>query len=152
WFDAEVFYDRCSRLVCYRGINRLGALVLVTEVCDWRRFESARRFMGFCGLTPTEYSSGNTTRRGSITKAGNVQVRTQLIESAYAYRYPARLTREISRRQQGAHPDTIARAWVAQQRLSRRFRALDARKDSRRVVAAAIARELAGFVWAEMTT
>jgi transposase len=150
WFDRELFADRVGRLVCYRGIDRIGALVLVAEVCDWRRFESARRFMGFCGLTPAEYSSGNTTRRGSITKAGNVHVRTQLIESAWAYRYPARLTREIARRQHGAHPDTIARAWTAQQRLSRRFRALDARKDSRSVVAAAIARELAGFVWAEM--
>jgi transposase len=151
WFDHELFFDRCSRLACYRGIDRLGALTLVSEVCDWRRFESAHRHMAFVGLVPCEYSSGAHTRRGHLTKAGNVHVRRQLVESAWAYQYPARLTREITNRQQGAHPDTVARAWRAQIRLCRRFKELAARKDSRNVVVAAVARELAGFVWAEMT-
>jgi len=151
WFDAELFAQRCSRLACYRGIDRIGALTLVSEVCDWRRFESARRHMAFVGLVPCEYSSGERTFRGHLTKAGNVHVRRQLIESAWAYQYPARVTKEIARRQEGAHPDTVARAWQAQLRLCRRFRQLAARKESRNVVVAAVARELAGFVWAEMT-
>lgn len=151
WFDHPQFHDRCAPLSAYRGIDQLGALVLVSEVCDWRRFDSARRFMGFCGLVPSEHSSGTRTRRGSITKAGNVAVRTQLVESAYAYQHPARLTRHIARRQEGLPPETIARAWTAQQRLHRRFKALQARKSSRNVVVTAIARELAGFIWAEMT-
>jgi transposase len=151
WFDAELFHDRCSRLACYRGIDRIGALTLVSEVCDWRRFESAHRHMAFVGLVPSEYSSGERTFRGHLTKAGNVHVRRQLVESAWAYQYPANVTRQITRRQEGAHPDTVTRAWQAQLRLCRRFRLLAARKDSRNVVAAAVARELAGFVWAEMT-
>lgn len=151
WFDDQLFWDRCSRLAAYRGIDRLGALVLASEICDWRRFESAHRHMAFCGLVPSEYSSGNTTRRGHLTKAGNVQVRRQLIESAWAYQHPARLTKTITARHEGVHPDTVARAWKAQQRLSRRFRQLAARKDSRNIVVAAVARELAGFLWAEMT-
>ena len=152
WFDHELFHDRCSRLACYRGIDRLGSLVLVSEVCDWHRFDTARKFMGFCGLVPTEYSSGNRSRRGPITKAGNVQVRTQLIEGAWAYRHRALVSRHLEARQHGVHPDTIARAWAAQQRLCRRFRTLAARKQNTTVVATAVARELAGFVWAEMTT
>jgi len=107
--------------------------------------------MSFCGLVPTEYSSGDRTRRGHLTRAGNVHVRTQLIESAWAYHHPARLTKDIARRHQGVPAETIGRAWTAQQRLSRRFRQLDERKNVRSVVNAAIARELGGFVWAEMT-
>ena len=151
WFDHELFYDRCSRLAAYRGIDRLGALTLVAEVCDWHRFASAHHHMSFCGLVPSEHSSGERTWRGSITKTGNTHVRRQLVESAWAYQYRAAVTKPIERRQAGVHPDTVARAWKAQLRLTRRFNALGARKQSRNIVVAAIARELAGFIWAEMT-
>lgn len=151
WFDHELFHERASRLAAYRGIDQLGALTLVTEVCDWRRFSSAHHHMSFCGLVPSEHSSGNTTWRGGLTKTGNTHVRRQLIESAWAYQHPARVTKPIARRQEGVHPDTVARAWKAQLRLTRRFKTLAARKQSRNVVVAAIARELAGFLWAEMT-
>ncbi len=151
WFDHELFHDRCSRLAAYRGIDRLGALTLVAEVCDWRRFASAHHHMSFCGLVPSEHSSGQRSWRGAITKAGNVHVRRQLVESAWAYQYAAKVGVGLARRQAGVHPDTVARAWAAQLRLTRRFRTLAARKDSRNIVVAAIARELAGFVWAEMT-
>lgn len=126
------------------------AYSLAAEVCDWRRFASAGVFMGFCGLTPSEYSSGERTRRGRITHAGNVHVRTQLVELAWTYRYGPHLTVAMKRRQEGLPPETVARAWVAQQRLCRRFKVLAARKDSTNTVAVAIARELAGSVWAEM--
>jgi transposase len=151
WFAHPLFADSVAGLAAYRGVDALAALVLATEVCDWRRFATAGEFMGFCGLVPSEYSSGAHVRRGKLTKAGNVAVRTQLVESAWAYQFPARVTREIARRHEGPDPQVLARAWRAQPRLSRRFRTLAARKDSRSVVAAAIARELAGFVWAEMT-
>ena len=150
WFDHPLFADAVARLSAYRGIDRLGALVLASEVCDWRRFAGAGAFMSFCGLVPSEYSSGDRTRRGHLTRAGNVHVRTQLVESAWAYRYPARVTKELGQRHCGVAPDVVARAWSAQLRLSQRFRALDARKGVRSVVCAAVARELAGFVWAEM--
>lgn len=123
----------------------------MTEVCDWRRFESADRHMAYVGLVLSEYSSGGRTNRGHVTKAGNVHVRHQLLESAWSDQHPARVTKEIARRQAGVHPDTVARAWRAQLRLCRRFRDLAARKDSRKLVVTAVARELAGFVWAEMT-
>src|SRR5207302_7393040 len=98
-----------------------------------------------------EYSSGGRTRRGTITKAGNLHVRTQLVESAWSYQHPARVGPRLRRRQVGCPPETLARAWKAQVRLCGRFRRLSARKDSKNVVVTAVARELAGFLWGEMS-
>jgi transposase len=151
WYDRPPFADAVARLAAYRGVTRLGALTLASEVGDWRRFASAPQFMGFCGLTPSEYSSGERTRRGHITKTGNSHLRAQLVESAWAYQYRAAVTLELRRRQHGLPPEVIARAWTAQLRLCGRFRRLAARKHIRQVVVIAVARELAGFLWAEMT-
>ena len=79
WQDRAPFAEAVARLGAYRGVTRLGALHLAAEVGDWRRFARASAFMGFCGLVPSEYSSGQVTHRGHITKAGNVHLRTQLI-------------------------------------------------------------------------
>lgn len=152
WFTRAPFTAPVARLSAYRGITQMGALTLASEVCDWRRFPAAGAFMGFCGLVPSEYSSGERTRRGHITHAGNLHLRTQLVESAWAYKSRPAVGAVIARRQLGLPPEVIARAWAAQLRLTGRFRRLDARKSSRNVVVTAIARELAGFVWAEMTT
>lgn len=152
WFTRPPFADAVARLAAYRGITQQGALTLATEVCDWRCFPTAGAFMGFCGLVPSEYSSGDRTSRGHITHAGNLHLRTQLVESAWAYKSHPAVGATIARRQQGLPPDVLARAWKAQLRLTGRFRRLEARKSSRNIVVTAIARELAGFVWAEMTT
>jgi transposase len=151
WFRRPPFADAVARLGAYRGITHMGALHLASEVCDWRRFPTAGSFMAFTGLTPSEYSSGEKTRRGHITHAGSVHLRTQLVESAWAYKSRPGLGVELRRRQEGLAPETLARAWRAQLRLSGRFRRLDERKANRPVVVTAIARELAGFIWAEMT-
>lgn len=151
WFERDPFGWQVSRLGAYRGFTHLGALAMAAEVADWRRFASARHFMGFVGLTPSEYSSGDTTRRGRITKAGNAHLRTQLVEAAWSYRHHPHAGATIRRRQQTLPPDVVARAWNAQQRLCRRYRHLVERKVNKKVVVTAIARELAGFVWAEMT-
>jgi transposase len=151
WYTRAPFTDPVARLAAYRGITRLGGLTLASEVCDWRRFPTAARFMGFCGLVPSEYSSGDRTRRGHITHAGNVHLRTQLVESAWAYTHRPAVGATIAARQQNLPPEVIARAWKAQLRLTARYRRLDARKTNRNVVITALARELAGFVWAEMT-
>ena len=151
WYDAPPFADAVHRLAAYRGITRLGALTLASEVGDWRRFPRAAAFTGFCGLVPSEYSSGTTTRRGHITKTGNAHLRAQLVESAWAYQHRPAVGVALRERQQGLDPQVVARAWVAQLRLCGRFRRLAARKDSTNVVVTAIARELAGFVWAEMS-
>jgi hypothetical protein len=84
WQDRAPFAEAVARLSAYRGVTRLGALHLAAEVGDWRRFARASAFMGLCGLVPSEYSTGQTTRRGHIIKAGNVHLRTQLVESAWA--------------------------------------------------------------------
>jgi transposase len=152
WYTTGPFVDAVARLAAYRGVARLGALTIASEVGDWRRFATAGTFMGFTGLVPGEYSSGNAVHRGRITKAGNAHLRTQLIESAWAYQHRASLGLVLRRRQDGVDPATVARSWTAQQRLCARFRRLSARKNSRNIVAVAIARELAGFLWAEMTT
>lgn len=151
WFDREPFAEAVRRLGAYRGIGPVGGLTLASEVCDWRRFPHASSFMAFTGLVPSEYSSGERTWRGSLTRTGNEHVRRQLVESAWAYRYHAYLSADLRRRQDGLPPEVIARAWRAQLRLCGRWRRLAARKDSTNTVTAAIARELAGFVWAEMT-
>jgi hypothetical protein len=130
----------------------MGGLCLAAEVFDWRRFPAARSFMCFTGLVPSEDSTGLSEHRGNITHAGNRHVRAQLVEAAWAYQHRPHIGAGIAARHNGLAPDVIARAWTAQVRLSSRFRKLSARKNVRSVVAAAIARELAGFLWAEMTT
>jgi transposase len=108
-------------------------------------------FAAFCGLVPSEDSSGERVWRGGITHAGNTHLRTQLVESAWAYKSRAQVGPKLGRRHEGLDPEVVARAWAAQLRLCGRFKRLDARKSSRKTVVTAIARELACFVWAEMT-
>jgi transposase len=151
WFDRAPFAEAVSRLSAYRGVTALGALNLAAEVCDWRRFPTAAMFMGFCGLVPCEHSSGERTARGGITHAGNTHLRTQLVESAWAYKARPAAGPVLKKRQEGLDPAVVARAWAAQLRLCGKFARLDARKTNRKTVVTAIARELAGFVWAEMT-
>lgn len=151
WCNRDPFVVQVRRLACYRGIAELAALTFATEVCDWRRFPTAPSFMAFTGLIPSEHSSGGSQRRGHITHTGNEHIRTQLVESAWSYRYPAKIGHGLAQRQAGIPADTLARSWAAQQRLCARYRRLAARKHIRTVVITAIARELAGFLWAEMT-
>ncbi|MGH9043523.1 MAG: transposase [Acidimicrobiales bacterium] len=115
------------------------------------RFPTAGTFSAFCGLVPSESSSGERTHRGGITHAGNTHLRTQLVESAWAYKGRAHVGVTLRRRHEGLDPEVVARAWAAQLRLCGRFNRLDARKSPRKTVVTAIARELACFVWAEMT-
>ena len=150
YYTQAPFDDAVTRLSCYRGIDRLGALTIASEVCDFRRFGKAEQFAGFTGLVPGEHSSGGSVHRMALTKTGNAHLRHQLCESAWAYKHRPGVGARLLARQEGAPAETVARAWAAQQRLSRRFRALSARKNVASVVAAAVARELACFLWAEM--
>ena len=152
WAGRDPLAGPVARLGGYRGIAQLTGLTLAAEVVDWHRFASARAFMGFAGLIPTEYSSGSRTRRGHITKAGPEAVRTALIEAAWACRYRPAIGATLRRRQDGLPPETLARSWKAQQRLHATYRKLTARGKPAGVAAVAVARELAGFVWAEMTS
>jgi len=152
WAQREPLAEPVARLGGYRGIAQLTGLTLAAEVVDWRRFASARAFMGFAGLIPTEYSSGSRTRRGHITKAGPEGVRTALIEAAWACRHRPAIGAVLRRRQAGLPPETLARSWKAQQRLHAKYKKMTARGKPSGVAVTAVARELAGFVWAEMTS
>ena len=152
WAGRAPLAEAVARLGCYRGIAAITGLVLAAEVVDWRRFASARAFMGFTGLVPAEYSSGERTRRGAITKAGSEPVRTALIEAAWAYRHKPAIGVTLRRRQHDASPQTLARSWQAQRRLYGRYKTMTARGKPAAVAITAMARELAGFAWAEMTS
>lgn len=137
-----------AALRALRGVDAITAIGLVAEIGDLSRFEHPRKLMGYLGLVPSEYSSGDRVVRGSITKTGNTHARRLLTEAAWHYRFSARIGRTIQRRQE-ALPDHIrAIAWKAQLRLTRRFAALQGRGLQKNKACVAIARELTGFVWA----
>jgi transposase len=152
WASVDPLASMVRQLGCYCGIAELTALTLAAEVADFRRFASAPAFMGFTGLTPSEYSSGARTRRGAITKAGPQLIRGALIEAAWAYRHRPAIGATLRRRQAGLPPETLARSWKAQQRLHATCAKLTRRGKIPSVAVTATARELAGFVWAEMTS
>lgn len=152
WTEREPFANPVRRLAAYRDVTALGALTLQAGLFDWRRFGRTASFTGFVGLVPREYSSSGSTHRGHITKAGNAHLRAQLVEAAWSYQHRPYVGPEIAKRHENLAPVVVARAWVAQPRLCGRFRHLAAHKDTKSVVAAAIARELAGFLWAEMAS
>ncbi len=135
-------------LQALRGVSFVTAAGLVAEIGDIGRFDNPRELMAYLGLVPTEHSSGPSTRRGAITKAGNPHARRLLAESAWAYQATARVGRQMLRRQENLSPAVRAIAWKAQLRLTGRFRRLVARGKSKPKVATAVARELCGFVWA----
>lgn len=137
------------RLQCFRGISLLSAMVLATEIVDWRRFEHPRQLACYLGLVSREDSSGDRTRLGSITKAGNSHCRHVLVQAAWSYRHRPQTSVDLARRQLGQPPAVITHAWKAQQRLHKRFTHLAYRKESR-IAVVAVARELVGFLWAVM--
>ncbi len=138
-----------ERLQCFRGISLHSAMVLATEIVDWRRFERPSQLACYLGLVSREDSSGDRTRLGSITKAGNSHCRHVLVQAAWSYRHRPQTGVELKRRQQGQPPAVIVHAWKAQQRLHQRFNHLSYRKRPQ-IAAVAVARELVGFLWAVM--
>lgn len=141
------FYPVVLALQAMRGVQFVTAIGMVSELGDLSRFEHPRQLMAWLGVTPSEHSSGGKRRQGSITKTGNSYARKLLVEAAWSYRHPARLSREIQARHEGLPKAIIDRSWDAQVRLCRRFRRLAGRGKSVYVTVVAIARELAGFIW-----
>jgi len=141
-------YPVVEALQALRGVQFTVAVTLVAEMGDLTRFDSPRELMKFLGLIPSEYSSGEQRRQGSITKAGNTHARRVLVEGAWAYRYPAKVSRHLQLRLE-TQPKIIQDiSWKAQVRLCKRYRRLVSRGKHANVVTVAIARELAGFMWA----
>lgn len=137
-----------AALQALRGISFVTAVALVAELGDLRRFGHPRELMAYLGLVPSEHSSGPSVRRGGITKAGNPHVRRLLAEAAWAYQGVPRIGRQHGYRQEGLPKVVRDLAWKAQLRLTGRFKRLVARGKAKPKVATAIARELAGFIWA----
>jgi transposase len=137
-----------AALQAMRGVAFLSAVVLVAEVGDFRRFVNPRQLMAWLGLVPSEHSSGSKVERGGITEAGNGRARRVLIEGAWSYRFPARVTSLIQARLDDAPEGVRAIAWKAQVRLCARFRRLVAAGKNVNVVITAVAREMAAFAWA----
>jgi transposase len=136
-------------LMSLRGLALLNAATLVAELGDLRRFATARQLMGYLGLVPSEDSTGDDRQQGGITKMGNGIARRALIEAAWNYRQPARVSRQLQTRQEGLSKEITDLSWRAQTRLHHRFKHLTGvRHKLSPVAAAALGRELSGFVWA----
>jgi transposase len=135
-------------LQALRGVQFTVAVTTVAELGDLTRFDNPRQLMKFLGLIPSEYSSAERRRQGAITKAGNTHARRALVEGAWAYRYPAKVSRHLQLRLE-IQPKAIQDiSWKAQVRLCKRFHRLLARGKNANQVVVAIARELVGFMWA----
>jgi transposase len=135
-------------LQALRGVSLIVACTTLAELGDLTRFSKPKQLMAYLGQVPSEWSSGESNHRGSITKTGNSHVRRALTEAAHAYSYPARESRALQKRLEGL-PQTIQQiAWKAQVRLCARFRRLMARGKTRNKVVTATARELSAFIWA----
>src|SRR3954470_7455719 len=145
--DTLPWRDPVRWLQAFRGIGYRTALGLLAEIGDWRRFSHPRELAAYLGLVPTEYSSGQQRHRGHITKTGNQHARRLLVEAAWHYQHPPRRTPS----EPDVPPEVAARAWTAQVRLHHRHRSLTSHGKRSTVATVAVARELAGFLWAAMT-
>jgi transposase len=143
-WDAKPYVEA---LMAFRGFQVVAAMTIIAELGDLSRFKHPRQLMGYLGIVPGEDSSGEKRRQGAITKCGNSHARWMLIECASHYRYEAKVSQELSKRQDGQSREVKAISWRAQNRLCFRFRALSARGLNRNKVVVAIARELSAFIW-----
>lgn len=131
-----------------RGVAKITAVTLLSEVGSFERFDKARQMMAYAGLVPREHSSGDKTRRGGITKTGNVRMRHVLGEAAWSYRFRPSTRGHLKKRQEGQSEEVKAIAWKAQHRLNARYRKMAATGKAQGRVITAVSRELVGFIWA----
>jgi transposase len=136
-----------NALMSLRGVDFIGAVTLVAELGDLRRFAHPKQLMSFLGLVPSESSSGQSRSQGGITRTGNTHARRILIEAAWSYRYAARIGREMQLRQEQLPRMLREISWRAQLRLCQRYRRFAARGVHQNRACVAIARELTGFIW-----
>lgn len=135
-------------LQALRGVQLIAAMTLVAELQDFMRFDNPRQLMAYVGLVPGEHSSGPKRRQDSITKAGNSMARRMLVEVAWHYQHSARVSPIIATRHDQLPMEVTNIAWKAQLRLNAKFKRLVARRVMKTKAVVAVARELAGFVWA----
>src|SRR6202521_892867 len=148
--QAAPYSEPVAWLRCFRGVDTLTAILIVAELHDFRRFHTPRALMAYVGLVPGEHSSGEKHRYGRITRTRNALVRRLLVEPAWHYQHQPGVGVALTRRRKGQPGRVIAIADKAQQRLCRRFRRLAEQHKPAPKIAVAIARELAGFLWAAL--
>lgn len=148
FFPQSTLESLVLDLMSFRGISTLSAVIIAAEIGDLRRFDTPRKFMAFLGLVPSEQSSGKSIKRGPLTRTGNAHVRRILVEAVQHYRHRPTLSAALRARQQGVSQEVIAISWKAQQRLCHRMIHFHERGKSKNKAIAALARELAGFIWA----
>ena len=137
-----------ARLRCIRGIDTLTAVGLCAEIGEWERFDHPDQLSAYLGIVPSEHTTGQQRRLGSITKAGSTHARRLLVEAAYHYRRGPAVGEALERRPRGQPPEIINISWRAQRRLNARWRQLkDVRRKPGGIVTVAIARELAAYCW-----
>jgi transposase len=135
-------------LQAFRGVSVVSAVTIAAEAGDLRRFATARQFMSYVGLVPSEDSSGKRRRQGAITRCGNGHLRRIIVEAAWHYRHLPLMSKELRRRNKGLAPGVQRIAWEAQKRLNQRlYHLIHAGKSVQKAITA-LARELAGFIWA----
>jgi transposase len=135
-------------LQALRGVAKVTAVTLATEFGTFSRFAKAAQVMSYTGMVPSEHSSGAKNRRGAITKTGNSHLRRVLVEAAWHYRHRPRVNQRQKELQRSLSPKVATMAWQAQERLHRRYWALSSKSKPAGKIVTALARELAGFVWA----
>jgi len=148
--QTDPYREPVAWLRCFRGIDTLTAILILAELHDFRRFQAPRALMAYLGLVPGEDSTGEKHRRGRITRTGNSVVRRLLVETAWHYQHRPAVGVGLARRRKGQPGRVIAIADKAQQRLCRRFRKLATEHKPAPKIVVAIARELAGFLWAAL--
>jgi len=131
-----------------RGVALLTAITVISEVGTFERFATARQFMSFLGLVPSEHSSGGSRKQGGITKTGNAHIRRCLGQSAFSSRLQPRRSAQLRKRQEGLSQTIIDISWEAQKRLNKKYYRMVSGGKSHQVTLIATARELAGFIWA----
>ena len=147
----DCYRQQTKKLTAFKGIKTLIALSFITDIGDFRRFTNARQFMAYLGLVPSERSSGNKRRQGSITKAGNSHLRRLLVEAAWHYRSYHPTSRDLTERRRGVEPAVVSYANRAGRRLNRKYMHMLLRGKRSQVAVTAVSRELAGFLWGAMT-
>jgi transposase len=144
WSLSEVV----TALMAMRGMDLISATTFLAEIGDLSRFQTPRGLMAYLGLVPSEDSTGDTIKRGPITKSGNRRARRMLVECAWSYQHPPRVGKDKQAKVAAAPRAVREIAWKAQSRLNRRYRALIRRGKLKTVAITAVAREFAGFIWA----
>jgi len=137
-----------TAMMAMRGMDLVAAATFLAEMGDLSRFQSPRELMAYLGLVPSEQSTGDSIKRGPITKTGNRRARRMLVECSWSYRHPPRVGRDKLEKVAAASPAVREIAWKAQSRLHNRYRSLLRKGKLKTVANTAIARELAGFLWA----